>query len=208
MQPIEYFYSAHSSYTWLGSARFAEIASASGRTVIHKPVDLDGVLEGAGSTAFSERSEKFRSYFFFRELQRWSEYRDAPILGRPQYHHHDPALANCMIIAAQQDRLDPQPLAHALLRSHWSFDSDLADAATLNRVATEAGFDGTGLLSSACTQAVRDELSRNTDEAIERSMFGAPTYFVDGDMFYGQDRLELVERALAQPFKREWSAQS
>ena len=113
-----------------------------------------------------------------------------------------------MIIAAQQDGLDPQPLAHALLRSHWSFDSDLAEAATLNRVATAAGFDGTGLLSSACTQAVKDELSRNTDEAIEPSTFGAPTYFVDGDMFYGQDRLELVERALVQPFKREWSAQS
>ena len=205
MQAIEYFYSAHSSYTWLGSARFAEVAAAAGRAILHKPVDLNKVLEGAGSTAFTERSEKFRNYFFFRELQRWSEYRNAPIFGRPQHHRNDPILANCMIITAQQQGLTPQSLAHALLRAHWCFDADLADKPTLMRVANEAGFDGTALLSGAKSTSATEEYARNTQEAIDRSMFGAPTYFVDGDMFYGQDRLELIERALQQPFGHEWS---
>ena len=204
MQNIEYFYSAHSSYTWLGSARFAEIAAAAGRQVLHKPVDLNKVLEGAGSTAFTERSEKFRSYFFMRELQRWSEYRNAPIFGRPQHHRNDPIHANCMIIAAQQRGVDPQPLAHAFLRAHWCFDADLADDATLKRVADEVGMDGAALRVAADSDAVTAEYVSNTEEAIARSMFGAPTYYVDGDMFYGQDRLELVERALTQPFRREW----
>jgi 2-hydroxychromene-2-carboxylate isomerase len=205
MQPIEYFYSAHSSYTWLGSARFREIVQAAGRNVVHKPVDLNRVLLGAGSTSFAERSEQFRNYFFFRELQRWSEYRNSPIFGRPKYHHHDPRLANCMIIAAQHQQLDPQPLGHAFLRAHWCHDADLADEPTLTRVATEAGFNGSVLLSEAQETSVKQEFLRNTEEAIERSMFGAPTYFVDGDMFYGQDRLELVERALQQPFRHAWS---
>jgi 2-hydroxychromene-2-carboxylate isomerase len=205
MQAIEYFYSAHSSYTWLGSARFAQVAAAAGRPILHKPVDLNKVLAGAGSTSFKERSEKFRNYFFFRELQRWSEYRNAPIFGRPQHHGNDPIVANCMIIAAQHQQLTPQPLAHAMLRAHWCFDADLADEPTLRRVANEAGFDGAALLSSAKHESTIDEYVRNTEEAIRRSMFGAPTYYVDGDMFYGQDRLELVERALQQPFGREWS---
>ena len=205
MQAIEYFYSAHSSYTWLGSARFAEIATAANRTVVHKPVDLNKVLAGAGSSAFTERSKKFRKYFFFRELQRWSEYRNAPIFGRPQHHRNDPVLANCMIIAAQQQGLTPQPLAHAMLRAHWCFDADLAEEATLVDVADEAGFYGTALLRSATRPAATNEYAQNTAEAIERSMFGAPTYYVDGDMFYGQDRLELVERALQKPFGHEWT---
>ncbi|MEQ9126152.1 MAG: DsbA family protein, partial [Alphaproteobacteria bacterium] len=67
-----------------------------------------------------------------------------------------------------------------------------------------AGLDPAALLAAADTDAVRARYEANTEEAIRRSVFGSPTYFVDGDMFYGQDRLELVERACVQPFKGTW----
>ena len=91
-------------------------------------------------------------------------------------------------------------LAHALLRAHWRDDADLADPETLARLAAGLDFDAPALLEAARSPAVLEQYEANTQEAIARSVFGSPTYFVDGDMFYGQDRLEMVERALHRPF--------
>jgi 2-hydroxychromene-2-carboxylate isomerase len=203
MATIEYFYSAHSAFAYLGSARFAAISP--GHMVIHRPVDLDRVVPGAGVPGFKKRTPAHRAYYFRREIQRWAQFRGVAIKqGHPQHHYNDITLGNCMVIAGIQAGLDVQPLAHAMLQSHWRDDSDLADPATLLALAKLAGFDGDALLRAAQTPEIQAIYATNTDEAIRRSVFGSPTYFVDGDMFYGQDRLELVERALSQPFTGDW----
>lgn len=205
MQEIEYFYSAHSAYAYFGSARFMAIAAAAGRRIVHKPVDLDRVLNGCGSTAFRERPLAYRNYFFNREMERWVQFRGVRHLGhRPTTHHHSPDLANCMLIAAIQAGRDVDRLAHRMLEAHWAEDADLADTATLVRLAGDVAEDGDALLGAAHDKPAVDAYDANTREAIARSVFGSPTYFVDGDMFYGQDRLELVERALREPFASIW----
>lgn len=203
--PIEYFYSAHSAFAYLGSARFMEIAAAAGRTIVHRPVDLDQLVAAAGATPFRDRSRAYRRHFFNREIMRWSEERGVRIGGRPKYHDHDTTLSNCMLIAGVARGVNVDRLAHALLESHWRYDSDLADRATLFRVGAESGYDAAALLDSATAPDVVDAYAANTREAIERNVFGSPTYFADGDMFYGQDRLEMLERALATPYSQEWS---
>ncbi len=197
MTDIEYFYSAHSAFAYLGSARLMAIAAAAGRRLTHRPIDLQQVVAGAGSTPTRERTAAYRSYFFGREIQRWSEQRAAPVVtGLPTHHHNDTTLSNCAIVAGVLAGWDVDRLAHAFLQGHWRDDADLADAATLSRLAEDAGYDAQALLEAAVTPEVRSAYAANTREAIERSVFGSPTYFVDGDMFYGQDRLEMVERAL------------
>jgi 2-hydroxychromene-2-carboxylate isomerase len=192
MADIEYFYAAHSAYAYLGSARFMEIAHAAGRTIVHKPYDLRRAIEAVGSRPFGQRSPAHIAYYFGREIERWSQERNAPIATtRPTHHANDITLPNCLLIAAQ-DRADTiDSLAHALLEAHWRDDADLADPATLQRLADDAGFDGAALLAAAETPAVKAIYAANTDEAIARSVFGSPTYFVDGDMFYGPDRLDM-----------------
>ncbi len=205
MQTIEYFYSAHSIYAYLGSARLMAIAAEHDRRLVHKPMDLDRVLAGCGSVAFAERSLDYRNYFFNRELERWAEFRGVKTLGRrPRNHHHSPDLANGVLIAAIQQGRSVDSLAHRMLEAHWAEEADLADADTLRVLAGETGLDGDSLLSEARSKAVLDAYDANTREAIARSVFGSPTYFVDGDMFYGQDRLEHVARALERPFQRRW----
>jgi 2-hydroxychromene-2-carboxylate isomerase len=207
MPEIEYFYSAQSSYAYLGSARFRSICAQAGRCIVHRPIDLDVVVPAAGSSEFSQRSDAFRTYFFNREVQRWSEFRQVPIKGRPTYHHHDVTLANCMLIAATERALDVDALTHAVMEAHWRYDADLADRETLRRVAESAGYDAVALLDEATLLPARSTYAANNAQAIERSVFGSPTYFLDGDMFYGQDRLELLERALIAPFRRAWSGE-
>jgi len=165
-------------------------------------MDLRAVVPAAGSIPTTERTAKHRSYFFGREIQRWSEERGAPVVpGMPTYHHHDIGLPNRFLIAGIAAGLNMDRLAHVLLEAHWRYDADLADRETLKTLAEQVGYDGAALLNAADSAAVHTVYEINTKEAIERSVFGSPTYFVDGDMFYGQDRLEMVERALERPYR-------
>ena len=205
MPEIEYFYSAHSAFAYLGSARFMEIAAAANRRINHKPMDLRQVLAANAIAPAGPRPANHLTYFFGREIERWAELRDAPVLGRrPTHHDNDTTLANCMLIAGQVRGVEIDQLAHGMLEAHWRDDADLADRDTLARIGEQAGLDPAPLLDAALSPDIQAIFAQNNTEAIERSVFGAPTYFVDGDMFFGQDRLELVERALQRPFAGTW----
>ncbi|MBM3642819.1 MAG: 2-hydroxychromene-2-carboxylate isomerase [Alphaproteobacteria bacterium] len=202
MLEVEYFYAAHSAFAYLGSARFMAIAGAAGRRIAHKPVDLRRVVAESGSVPFGRRTRAHAEYFFGREIERWSEERGARWIGRiPTHHAKDITLPNCMLIAGLTRGLVIDGLAHALLEAHWQRDADLADRSTLAEIARGIGVDPEPLLDRALSPEVQAIYQANTDEAIRRSVFGSPTYVVDGDMFYGQDRLEMVERALRKPYR-------
>ncbi|MDP6345068.1 MAG: 2-hydroxychromene-2-carboxylate isomerase [Alphaproteobacteria bacterium] len=201
MTDIEYFYSAHSAFAYLGSARFMEIARQAGRGIAHRPIDLGRVVAEVSSTPFGARSKSHRRYFFGREVDRWSEWRNAPVCGyTPTHHYNDMTLANGMLIAGLVQGINIDQLAHVMLEAHWRDDADLADRPTLVELGRTAGLDPEPLLDAALSADVQAIYLANTEDAITRSVFGSPTYVVDGDMFYGQDRLEMVERALQQPF--------
>ncbi len=205
MSGIEYFYSAHSAFAYLGSARLVEIANASERRIVHKPFDLRRGLAHTGAPGFAERTEAHKAYYFGREIARWSEYRTAPVVGhRPIHHDNDVTLPNTMLIAGVLGGVDVDRLAHAMLEAHWRDDADLADSETLAGLARGLDIDPEPLFVTAAGAEVGAIYEANTEEAIRRSVFGSPTYFVDGDMFYGQDHLELVERALQRPFAGNW----
>ncbi len=210
MSKLEYFYSAHSSYSYLGSAEVMRIADAAGCRIIHKPFDLRITTEVTGPGPISGRTPQRRAYFYGRDIERWAEWRDVKFIGgrfdatRPVHHDNDMTLVNCMLIAGQERGLNVDQLAHSLLRGHWVDDADLADAETLKALGKQAGIDPEPLLVDAVTPQVQAIYEANTKEAIERSVFGAPTYFVDGDMFFGQDRLMMVKKALKTPFSGTW----
>ena len=143
----------------------------------------------------------------FRDKQdaHWSEFRAVPIIDRrPTHHDNDMTLPNGMLIAGLLRDVPINRLAHGMLEAHWRDDADLANRETLAELGTQAGLDPEPLLDAALSPETRAVYEANTEEAIRRSVFGSPTYFVDGDMFYGQDRLELVERALVKPFAGCW----
>lgn len=201
MKDIEYFYACHSVFAYLGAGRLADIAAQHGARVIHRPFDLNPVMAAAGSTAFGERSEAHKAYFFGREITRWAEYRDLPWIKRRPKHHDSPlGLGNGAIIAAQNAGLYAGALSRALLAAHWRDDGDLADPDRIAQIATGLGMDAPALLTAAQSIDVQKQHDANTAEAIARHVIGSPTYFVAGDMFYGQDRLEMVARALDTPF--------
>lgn len=195
---IEYFYSAHSAYAYLGAWELERIATEAKATIVHRPFDFAPVMAAAGSKSFKERSQAHIEYFFGREMIRWAQLRELPMIGHRPTHHDNPlALANGAIIAAGPEA---GVLSRAILQAHWRDDADISDPATLFRLAQETGFDASALLGAATSDTIQNQHDANTKEAISRSVFGSPTYFVGGDMFYGQDRLFMVEQALRRPF--------
>ncbi|MEM9357629.1 MAG: 2-hydroxychromene-2-carboxylate isomerase [Pseudomonadota bacterium] len=205
MKQIEYFYSTHSAFAYIGSAKLLDIAAAAGREVVHRPVNLGPVMQAAGGKPSRERTDAHRQYFFGREIERWAEHRQVPIIDyRPTHHDNSLALSSGMVIAAMEQGLNVDKLVHAIMVSHWRDDSDLADAPTLAAVARTVDVDPEPLLEKAMASDIQAKFEANTKEAIERSVFGSPTYFVDGDMFYGQDHLELVDMAFSKPFGGQW----
>lgn len=107
------------------------------------------VVPAAGAQPFAERSPAHRRYCFEREIQRWSEERKAPVIGYPTHHQNDTTLVNCMLIAGAHAGHNVDRLSHAPLEAHWRFDADLADVATLERIATQAGYVASDLMGAA-----------------------------------------------------------
>ena len=199
MPLIEYFYSAHSAYAYLGSRRLSEICTAHGCALRHYPIDLTPVVVASGAQPFAARSRVHVDYYFGREIERWAEMRGVTIIDhRPTHHDNDYSRANGMIVSAPENARDA--LAHAFLEAHWRDDADLADSRTIVAAADALGLDGAALLAAADGSPVRERLAANTAEAKARGVLGSPAYFLDGEMFYGQDRLEMLERALTKPF--------
>lgn len=172
-------------------------------TLIHKPILLSPVVEAQGSLPFAARTQAHVDYFFGREIERWAQFRDVPIVNfRPTYHDADYSLASGMITALGDRGAAVDAIAHALLQAHWRDDADLSNPTTLGQIADELGHNAQSLIAQAASNACQDVLRANSNWARGQDVFGSPTYVVDGDAFYGQDRLELIERALQRPFAR------
>ncbi|MBM3645078.1 MAG: 2-hydroxychromene-2-carboxylate isomerase [Alphaproteobacteria bacterium] len=202
MPDIDYFYSTRSIYAYFGAKRIAEIARRAGRRLVHKPVDLSKVVPAFAGAGFEARTPKQRAYYFGREIERWSQFLGVPALVDPSHHYGDRTLPSGFVIAAQ--RLTPaqvDALHLAVLEALWRFDRDIADRAVLADLARGVGADPAPLLDVALSDDVQAEFARNSAEAIERGVPGSPTYVADGEVFYGQDHLAMLERHLATPFK-------
>lgn len=205
MPSIEYFYSTHSAYAYIGARHFYDIAHKNGAEIIHKPIDLRPVVKATSGEPFGNRSDAHHAYFFEREVERWAEHRESPLIKyRPTWHDEPLALPNGLVIAAIEAGHNVDALSLAILKAHWLEDANFNDADVLSALARSVGIDAAPLLEKAMSDEIQAIHQANTKEAIDRNVFGSPTYFVNGDMFYGQDRLELVDRALTKPYADTW----
>jgi 2-hydroxychromene-2-carboxylate isomerase len=200
MSVIDYYYSVRSVYAYFGSKRIIALARRFGRTLRHCPIDLSRVVPAAGSLPFSQRSATLRDYQFGRELERWSEWLELPVIVDPVHHYGDRDLPSGLVLAAQQAGCDVDALSDAMLAALWRDDRDIADRAVLADVAASVGIDAAPLLERALAADVQASFEASTLEAIRIGVLGSPTYVVDGECFYGQDRLMFVERQLERPF--------
>ena len=192
---VDYYFAPISPYSYLGHERFAAIAEKHGATVNLIPIDLMQVFPVSGGIPVGKRAPQRQAYRLV-ELQRWSDHLGVPLTLHPKHWPTADAAASRLVIAADRAGADAMGLAFALMRACWSEDRDIADAATLEAIVESCGLDR-ALLEAANAADVEDQRVAFTQQAIDRQVFGAPFYVVNGEMFWGQDRLDFVDEALS-----------
>ena len=194
---ITYFLTPQSPWVYLGHARLAELARAHDAQIDIRPFDLGRVFSVSGGLPLAKRAPQRQSYRLL-EMARCAAHLKLPLNAQPKFFPVPPEQASKLIIAARTSLGADvaMTLAGAIMRALWAEEKNIADDATLVQVADLCGLDGRMLLKSAETAGVQEQLDKNTDEAIAANVFGAPWYIVDAEPFWGQDRLDFVERAL------------
>jgi 2-hydroxychromene-2-carboxylate isomerase len=190
MPTLEFFYDFTSPYSYLASTRVEAVARQGGATLRWRPFLLGGVFKATGNRAPIETVAKGRAMWV--DLERWARRLTVP-LRRPTTFPIPSILALRAALAAEPAALPP--LTHAVFRAAWADGRDIADAAVLAAVLSEAGLDGEALVAAAPDQ--KTALLRQTQEAVDRGAFGAPTFLIGDELFTGNDRLDFVAEALA-----------
>ena len=197
MLSIDYYFTPQSPWTYLGHQRFVHMAQAAGAAVRVLAADFGQVFATSGGLPLPKRAPQRQAYRMV-ELRRWREFLGVPIQLEPKFFPVSADLAAKTIIAAAPSGAEKQlDLAHGIMRACWEEDRDISQGATLEAVASACGLDGTALVAAAAQAGAQAEYDRLTQEAVDRQVFGAPTYVVAGEPFWGQDRLDFVDRALA-----------
>src|ERR1039457_4678087 len=194
----EYYFAPQSPWAYLGHSRFVALAKLHGVQIDVKPCDLGRVFNASGGVPLAKRAPQRQAYRLV-ELKRWSDFLQIPLNIQPKFFPVPAEPAAKLIIATK--------LAHGfgaaleltgtIMRAVWADETNIADTDALTSLTNACGHDGKALLKSSETASVQTEYGRFTDDAIAANVFGSPWYVFDGEGFWGQDRLDFVERAFA-----------
>jgi carboxymethylenebutenolidase len=194
---VDYYFSPVSPWTYLGHAPFRALTGKHGVSINVKPCDLAGkIFPVSGGLPLKQRAPQRQAYRLV-ELRRWREVRNVPLHLEPKHFPVDPERAARLIVAAAtQGQEAAMTLAGAMLRACWAEERNIADPPALRAILQEQRMNADALFERAEGDAAKAAYEANTQEAIERGVFGAPTYVYEGELFWGQDRLDFLERAL------------
>lgn len=196
---IDYYFAPQSPWTYLGHARLCALLSRAGAEVRVLPVDLGGVFPVSGGLPLAKRAPQRQAYRLV-ELQRFSSWLGLPLNLQPRFFPVSGDAAARLIIAV--DLHDGSKaalrLAGAVMSAVWAEQRDIADTAVLAQLLAEQGL-AAQRLADAEDAAVQTRYAAHTQQAIDAGVFGAPSYVLDGEIFWGQDRLDFLERRLQTP---------
>lgn len=194
---ITYYFWTISDWAYLGHRRLVDMAARHGVEIDYRPVDLPAVYAMTGGVLLGQRSKQRQDYRM-AELRRWKERLDDPIVIEPRYFPVSYHLSSRLVIAAKLAGLPLAELSYAVMRGMWAEERDISDPETLREICASSVPDVEALLAAAERPDVQAEYERYTREAPDDGVFGSPFYLYDGDILWGQDRLDFLAEALAQ----------
>ncbi|HAO39357.1 MAG TPA: 2-hydroxychromene-2-carboxylate isomerase [Afipia sp.] len=192
---IDYYFSIQSPWAYIGHALFQDLAAAHQLKVDYKPVLLINVFSETGGLPLAKRHPA-RQRYRMMELQRWRDKRGLKFNLKPQFFPGDPRLADGVAVAATVAGLNPQPFMRRAFAGLWEQELNLADPATVTKLADESGLPGEKLVAQAASDEISAAYEQNRQDAIAAGVFGSPCWVLDGEVFWGQDRIELLADAL------------
>ena len=182
-----------SPYSYLAATQVLGLAERTGASVRWRPLYLPGVMKATGNSGPTAVAAK--AIYSFKDCNDWAKHYGLPELRIPDDFPFIAVLADrCAVDAEGQGKLIPYVLA--MFKKIWADGADCNDQAIVRAVLAQVGLDPEATIARAGTEEIKAVLRKNTDEAVEKGAYGVPTFFVDGEMFVGNDRLMFVEQAL------------
>lgn len=194
---IDCFFTTISPWAYLGHAAFVDLAERHGLSVRYRPVALvESVYPASGGLPVAKRHPS-RLRYRDVELQRWRAKRGVPFNLRPKHWPFDPTLLDCIVVALAGQGGGVDAFLLRAFSGIFAEERDLSDPRTVADLLTAAGFDAPAVMKAAVDPATTALYDANTRDALGAGVFGSPSYVLDGEVFWGQDRLELLDDALA-----------
>ena len=192
---VDFYFDFGSPAAYLAYTQLPKLAADTGATVAWKPMLLGGVFQATGN--HSPVTIPAKGKYVFKDFARFAQRYGVPLNPNPHFPINTITLMRAAV--GLQMRNDPRfgEFLQAMFKSIWVDRKNMNDPATVGAVWQEAGFDAAAMLAMCSEQPVKDQLKADTQAAVERGIFGAPTLFVGDKMFWGQDRLDFVREALA-----------
>lgn len=191
---VEFHFDFGSPYSYLAYKALPAIAAAHGAQIVWRPMLLGGVFKATGNHSPVEIAAKGK--WLHQDLQRWAAKYGAPFRHNPHFPINTLVLMRGAV-GMQLRGLDFPKYVETVFDAMWAQPRNLGDPAEAAAVLQQAGFDAGAFMALVSDAAVKEQLKKNTEDAVARGVFGAPTFFVGDEMFWGQDRLEFVAAALA-----------
>jgi 2-hydroxychromene-2-carboxylate isomerase len=194
MKSVDFYFDFGSPAAYLAYTQLPKLAAETGAGVVMKPMLLGGVFQASGNRA--PISVPLKGSYLFKDLARYARRYGVPLNMNPHFPINTLTLMRADVGLGMRGDKRIGDYRDAMFRAIWVDQQNMNDPATTGAVLTRAGFDPALLLALASEPEVKERLKADTQAAVERGIFGAPTFFVGNEMFWGQDRLDFVREAL------------
>ena len=194
---IDYYFSPMSPWSYLGHERLGNIARKHHAKIKVKPVDFTKIFPATGGVPVAKRAPQ-RQKYRLAELARWQAYVGIPLTIEPKYFPYDATIASLLVVAAANELDDKLAMlvSSAIFKGCWVEERNMGEPEELFNIVKAQGLDAVALLASARSEENIARYEALTNEAMQRDVFGAPTYVYKDELFWGQDRLDFLDRAL------------
>ena len=192
---VEFFFDLGSPATYLAYTQLPNICAQTGSQLVYKPMLLGGVFKATGNASPAMIPAKGR--YMFKDLDRYAQRYDVPLKFNPHFPINTLMLMRAVTGMQVRHPERFQAFIDCLFSALWVEGRNLDDPATVAAVLTENGFEPNAVLALTADERIKNVLKENTEQAVQRGVFGAPSMFVGDELFFGQDRLDFVREALS-----------
>ena len=192
---LDYYFATPSPWAYLATPRIIELEKKYNLEINWKPADLMEIFSIHGVANVKDRPQPVQLNRL-TELGRWSKFLNMPLTIQPKYFPVDPTLSHKVIILAQKNNIDVKNLIFSFQKAVWTDEKDISNENVILEICKTNKFESSSIITDANSEEIQNEYKNNTKDALSQNVWGSPTFVYNNELFWGQDRLDFLERAL------------
>ena len=192
---LDYYFATPSPWAYLATPRVIKLKNKYDLKINWKPSDLMEIFAVHGVAAVKDRPQPVQLNRL-TELKRWGKFLNMPITIQPKFFPVDPSLSHRTIILAQKNSIKIENLIFSFQKAVWADEKNISDENTIIEICKSNNFNSSSIIEDANSEEIINEYKKNTEDALSSNVWGSPTFIYNNELFWGQDRIDFLERAI------------